>query len=216
LLIAPCLLAVSRPLEPQIDVMVAAYHLIWTAYGCWLPNDPRGSSSHDLRHDKFIPLGAVHYGRKEDQPSSNLIRHFYQEAEDLLEHQRLLFTDQDIMLIGERFGKTIRDRGYTCYACAALPEHVHLLIRRHRDYAEQMVAHLQKDSQKVIIEAGRRPVNHPVWAGPGWKVFLNTRKDIQTRVKYIEDNPIKEGRPPQNWDFVQEYNGWLPRPNLEC
>jgi hypothetical protein len=24
--------------------MVVAYHLIWTAYGWWLPNDPRGSS----------------------------------------------------------------------------------------------------------------------------------------------------------------------------
>jgi len=26
--------------------MIIAHHLIWTAYGFWLPNDPRGSSSH--------------------------------------------------------------------------------------------------------------------------------------------------------------------------
>ena len=25
--------------------LVIAYHLIWTAYGWWLPNDPRGSGS---------------------------------------------------------------------------------------------------------------------------------------------------------------------------
>jgi hypothetical protein len=25
--------------------MIAGYHLIWTAYGWWLPNDPRGSTS---------------------------------------------------------------------------------------------------------------------------------------------------------------------------
>jgi hypothetical protein len=40
--------------------MVAAYHLIWTAYACWLPNDPRGSSSHELRVDNLSPLGELH------------------------------------------------------------------------------------------------------------------------------------------------------------
>ena len=195
--------------------MVAAYHLIWTAYGYWLPNDPRGSSSQDLRHKKFAPLGDVHFGRKEIQPPSQDLRKFYREADSLLEHSRLLFTDAEIALIGTSFGNTISRQGYTCYACAVMPDHVHLLIGRHRDSAEQMIANLQEDSKKAIIHADCRPVNHPVWAGPGWKVFLNTRKDIEIRIQYIQENPIKSGRPAQLWDFVQEYNGWLPRPNLE-
>ena len=29
--------------------MVAGYHLIWTVYGYWLPNDPRGSTSTEVR-----------------------------------------------------------------------------------------------------------------------------------------------------------------------
>jgi hypothetical protein len=29
--------------------MVAGYHLIWTVYGYWLPNDPRGSTSREIR-----------------------------------------------------------------------------------------------------------------------------------------------------------------------
>ena len=194
--------------------MVAAFHLIWTAYGCWLPNDPRGSSSHDLRFDKLAPLGDVHLGRKKIQPPSHTLRNFYQQADDFLEHQRLLFTDVEILLVGSSFGETVRRHGYTCYACAIMPDHVHLVIRRHRDYAEQMVANFQKDSKNAMIAAGRRPVNHPVWAGPGWKVFLNTRKDIENRIHYVGENPAKDGRPPQHWDFVQEYNGWLPRPNL--
>jgi len=194
--------------------MVAAYHLIWAAYGCWLPNDPRGSSSHNLRVDKFAPLGAVHYGRKEKQPPSKDLREFYRQADDLLEHQRLLFTDAEIEIVGASFRDTIRQHGYTCYACAVMPDHVHLLIRRHSDSAEQLVAHLQSESKTAMIQAGRRPVNHPVWAGPGWKVFLNTRKDIENRITYIQENPIKVGRPAQLCDVIQEYHGWRPRPNL--
>ena len=33
--------------------MVAGFHLIWTAYGWWLPNDPRGSSSYEIRVEKI-------------------------------------------------------------------------------------------------------------------------------------------------------------------
>jgi hypothetical protein len=28
------------------------------------------------------------------------------------------------------------------------------------------------------------------------------------RIGYINQNPIKEGLPPQSWPFVQPYNGW--------
>jgi REP element-mobilizing transposase RayT len=195
--------------------MVAAYHLIWAAYGCWLPNDPRGSSSQNLRVDKFAPLGDVYFGRKEIQPPNYVLRSFYRQADGILEHERLLFTEAESALVGNSFGATIRSHGYTCYACAVMPDHVHILIRRHRDNAEQIVMHLQTESKRAIIEAGRRPVNHPVWAGPGWKVFLNTRKDIENRIIYIQENPVKDGRPPQHWDIVKEYDGWLPRPNLE-
>jgi REP element-mobilizing transposase RayT len=195
--------------------MVAAYHLIWTAYGCWLPNDPRGSSSQKLRVEKFGPLGDVHFGRKENQPPSPVLQNFYRQADDILEHQRFLFTDEEIVLIGKSFGKTICNHGYTCYACAVMPDHVHLVIRRHRDYAEQMVMNLQGESKRAMIDNGRRPVKHPVWAGPGWKVFLNTVKEIENRIIYVQKNPGKEGRSAQRWDFVKEYDGWLPRPNLK-
>jgi len=92
-----------------------------------------------------------------------------------------------------------------------MPDHVHLLIRRHRDLAEEMIGLFQKNSKTALIEANRRAVNHPVWGGPGWKVFLNNRKDMEGRVKYIRENPIKAGRPAQHGEFVKEYDGWMPR-----
>jgi REP element-mobilizing transposase RayT len=140
-----------------------------------------------------------------------VIRAFYQEADDLLEHPRLLLTEDDVHIVAASFEHTIQARGYTCYACAIMPDHVHLLIRRHRDKAEEMCEQFQKNSRDALIAAGRRAPTHPVWGGPGRKIFLNSRKDIERIVKYIRENPLKMGLPAQNWRFVKQYDGWLPR-----
>lgn len=36
---------------PQQKPLVLAHHVMWTAYGWWLPNDPRASTSHTIRND---------------------------------------------------------------------------------------------------------------------------------------------------------------------
>ena len=40
--------------------------------------------------------------------------------------------------------------------------------------------------------------------------LLETREDFTRMIRYIELNPVKIGRPRQHWDFVREYQGWLP------
>jgi hypothetical protein len=154
--------------------MVAGNHLIWTGYGWWLPNDPRGSSSTRVCSAAIAGLGELHPGRKKIQPAGRVIREFYEIAADTLKHDLLTFSDREIVIVGESFGKVIRDRSYTCYAAAIMPDHVHLLIRKHRDDAETMIAVLQEASRIAVLEFGGRPVTHPVWGGPGWKVFLET------------------------------------------
>jgi REP element-mobilizing transposase RayT len=129
----------------------------------------------------------------------------------VLKHPVLTFDDEAIALAGAKIVEEIRANGYTCYACAVLPDHVHLLIRRHRDWAETMIERFQTKTRQALIAAGKRAVTHPVWTkGPGWKGFLNTRDAFRRDVKYIEDNPRKIGRPAQVWDFVVPYDGWLP------
>ena len=66
--------------------MVAGYHLIWTVYGYWLPNDPRGSTSTEIRVERLQDLGEIHYGRKDIQPSSKEIREFHKQAREILKH----------------------------------------------------------------------------------------------------------------------------------
>ncbi len=54
--------------------MVAGHHLVWTAYGWWLPNDPRGSMSEEIRVEPIGELGPAHYGRKKWQPRYAAVR----------------------------------------------------------------------------------------------------------------------------------------------
>jgi hypothetical protein len=61
---------------PMSQPLVIAYHLIWTGYGWWLPNDPRGGGSHTVRQDVLAELGEIHLGRKRVQPSHREIRDF--------------------------------------------------------------------------------------------------------------------------------------------
>lgn len=190
--------------------MVVGYHLVWTAYGWWLPNDPRGSWSDKIRVEPIADLGEAHYGRKLQQPKSVEIRAFYEKAQDALAHPLLAFTSDEFKLIANAFAGVIRERHYTCYACAIMPDHVHLLIRRHYDKSELMIERFQEKSRDALIDAGKRSVTHPVWGGPGWKRFLNTRNDFITVERYVRRNPEKSGLPDQYWDFVTPYDGWLP------
>jgi|SRR5436190_4767303 len=190
--------------------MVVGHHLIWTIYGSWLPNDPRGSTSHEIRCAEIVGLGHLHFGRKKVQPAGEDIRKFYEAAHDILKHELLKFSSDEIGLLGGEFAKVVQHRAYTCYACAIMPDHVHLLIRKHRDKAETMIANFQDASRDALIAQRRRPAEHPIWGGPGWKVYLESREDIRRVCRYIENNPIQARRPRQTWEFVTPYDGWLP------
>ena len=188
--------------------MVLAHHLIWVAYGWWLPNDPRGSMSKFIDQDVLKELGELHYGRKRIQPASRTIREFYDRAKDLLQFPLLKFSDDDRRAIARAFRESIRSERYTCYACAIMPDHVHVVIRKHRDVAENMILKLQIASRDAILALAEWDEQHPVWGGCGWKVFLDSPEDIRRTIKYVEDNPIKARMPPQSWDFVVPYDYW--------
>jgi REP element-mobilizing transposase RayT len=193
--------------------LVIAYHLIWTAYGWWLPNDPRGSYSQTIRSDWLTELGDIHYGRKRVQPPGREIRQFYDRAAEVLKHPLVTFDEAERAIIAEAFSDVIARERYTCYACAVMPDHVHLLIRKHKHTAEVMVEHLMQASRDRLIDTQRRDPDHPTWAaGLGWRVFLDHPDDVRRTIGYIERNPIKIGLPAQHWPFVTPYNNWPLHP----
>ena len=131
--------------------MVAAYHLIWTAYGHWLPNDPWGSSSQEIRCAKIAPLGDLHHGRKRIQPAGQEIQEFYEAATGVLKYNLLTFNTEEVEAIACGFADIVQHRTYTCYACTIMPDHVHLVIRKHRDKAEVMIEHFQLASRQAVL-----------------------------------------------------------------
>jgi REP element-mobilizing transposase RayT len=190
--------------------MIAGYHLIWTAYGWWLPNDPRGSSSTTIRSTDIKGLGPLHVGRRQVQPSGKAIREFYANAQQRLKHELLTFSAREITAIAHSFATAIQDQRYTCYAAAIMPDHVHIVVRKHRDSAEIVAKCLQDVSCDAVLALGERPIVHPVWGGPGWRVFLESRDDFERTIRYVEENPAKARLPDQTWPFVTRYDGWVP------
>jgi REP element-mobilizing transposase RayT len=188
--------------------IVIAYHLVWTAYGWWLPNDPRDSGSHTIANDIFKQLGEIHLGRKQIQPAGREVKAFYEKVAGLLKHPLLTFGDAQIQALANAFAAMIDQCRYTCYACAIMPDHVHLLIRKHKHLAEEMLENFHRAGRMAIAGTEEWAQEHPVFTTGGWKVFLDEPKEIWRTIPYIESNPVKIGRPKQIWSFVTPYNNW--------
>jgi REP element-mobilizing transposase RayT len=154
----------------------------------------------------------LHHGRKEIQPASDEIRQFYARAGAALKHPLVEFDANQRRLVAAGLADAVAQHRYTCYACAVLPDHVHMLIRKHRHQAEDMIPNLQQSSRLRLRNTHAVPADHPVWGGPGWKVFLDHPDDVRRTITYIEQNPAKLRLPQQRWPFVQEYNGWPLHP----
>lgn len=136
----------------------------------------------------------------------HIVRQFYRQAEVRLVFPVVRLDGDKMQAVADSFQDTIASEHYTCYACAILPDHVHLVIRKHRHKAEQMIDRFQSDSRLRLSTS--LPTNHPVRTLGGWKRFLDTPEDVRTVVRYVEHNPIKSGLPPQRWPCVQAYDGW--------
>jgi REP element-mobilizing transposase RayT len=191
---------------------VIAHHLILTGYGHWLPNDLRGSGSHVFYDPKLAPLGPIHRGRRppEEQPSRAELRDFYKRAAPLLNFETMWFDDAKRQVVAEAFREVVRRERYTVYACAILSNHAHLVIRRHRDDALTMLTKLA-DASRLRLRSPRKTTmnpDHPIWSQRPYKVFLYAPEDVRGRIDYVNQNPLKEGLPPQEWDFVAVYDNW--------
>ncbi len=49
-----------------------------------------------------------------------------------------------------------------------------------------------------------------MWVEHEWKVYLDSEEAIENAVCYVENNPLKEDKPKQQWSFVTPFAG-LPQ-----
>ena len=93
-----------------------------------------------------------------------------------------------------------------------MPEHVHLVVSRHRYKVEQAVV-LLKGSQPAISAARLHPMAAfprkkdrlaTCWGRGEWKVYLDSEGAVMRAIRYVEENPVKEdvrvaGRSVEEW-----------------
>ncbi len=55
----------------------------------------------------------------------------------------------------------------------------------------------------MIAFHGAEPLS-PCWGTGRWKV-LDTPDEVRRAIRYVESNPLKEGKPRQSWSFVAPF-----------
>ena len=182
--------------------MVLASHVIICMYGFWLPNDPRGSWSDFVGSWELLKFGRA--TTITDGVSRARIPHDPAErraAKLALQHPPVTLTGVQALIIANAFGEYLRRSGVVILACAILPEHIHLVIARHRLPVETIVNQLKGIVTRRLKAAGLHPASQ-LWARGQWVVFLDSDADIARAVDYVDENPTKEGKRRQNWKFV--------------
>jgi len=192
--------------------MVWAYHVIFTLYGFWLPNDPRGSWSDWIRSWELLRYGGP--TKTNARYSVAKREHDHQkrvQAKRALQYPPVILNGLQARAVARGFARACAEAAYMIRACAIMPDHVHLVVTRHNRFVEQVVGHFKARATQHLKTENLHPFTSLVegddlpspWAqGTGWVVYLDSREDIDRSIQYVENNPIREGLRPQNWRFV--------------
>ncbi|HTK74999.1 MAG TPA: hypothetical protein VL371_07040 [Gemmataceae bacterium] len=201
---------------------VLAYHLVFSAYGHWLPNDPRGSGSTYVGSKDLLRFGrATHLDDRSRsvarRPHDQQLR---QAAKQALKRPQVLFTGIQARAIGRGFANYVERHGLTVWACSILQAHVHMVVARFRLNAEPLVQQLKSAATRRLLKEELHPFQQDAtiadampscWAERLWKVYLDTEVAILREIRYVEENPEKDGKSRQKWSFVRPYPLRHPR-----
>jgi REP element-mobilizing transposase RayT len=192
-----------------------AYHVVFSTYGFWLPNDPRGSWSSEVRAVNLRPFGPA---TKVDThrsvahvPHNRALR---LAAKKALTYPEVSFNGHQALSVIRGFAEQTAKSKYVIYACSILPQHVHMVIARHRYPVGQVVRLLRQAGTRRLLADGLHPFADQrapngrlpsVWGQDFWKVFLFSADDVRRRVAYVEQNPVRHGKRPQKWSFVRPF-----------
>lgn len=176
--------------------MILAYHAVFSTYGTWLPNDPRGSYSKQIYSEALAELGPIRYGRQSPQPGRSALRSFHTAAAPRLSRPPFHITHAARPVIAAAFGTVVERLSLTAVACAIMTDHVHFLVLRSKHRIEYVVNQLKGEGTR------RLGLHQTPWTRGCWKVFLEGNEALAAAARYVEANPKAAGLEPQCWDFV--------------
>lgn len=197
-----------------------AFHAIITTYGFWLPNDPRGSWSTYVGNTYLYHFAGEATKTSTtrsvaDQQHNSRLR---VAAKSCLQHPAVQLSGTQAHLAAQGFAFVADESGYAILALAVMPTHIHAVIGATQRQPSQIIGHLKRGATDRLIDAGIHPcrsnenITHSCWARRSWKVFIDTEKHLATAIRYVENNPAKEGKPLQYWAFVARHRQrWFGR-----
>lgn len=203
--------------------MILGYHLGWTTYGWWFPNDPRGSWSREVWVPELRGLAERHLGRRPVQPTSKALRTWLAKAQTRLRHPPVILDGHAAKAAAMGIKAQVVRRAYRLWALAVMPDHVHIVVGRHRHAHESIVAGMKAEASKRVrrqtgLATGsppddfkeRRRQRVPIWTRGFWVRLLNSEDVVRDAIRYVELNPVKIGLARQRWSFVVPFDpdGW--------
>ena len=195
---------------------VLAYHLIMSAYGFWLPNDPRGSWSDFVRAWELFLAG----GKATKVDTHRSVAHVPHDRKRRLETKKYLvrepvrFNGLHALAIANGFADYVRRSGCVIYACAIMPDHVHLVVERFRHSIETVARQFKAAATTALFNEEAHPFQNEhyadrrapsPWARGQWSVFLGSNDDILRAIRYVNDNLTRARMKPQRGKFVRPF-----------
>ena len=136
-------------------------------------------------------------------------------AHTLLRHQPVVLDGPAARAAAVGIRSQVDRHDYHLYALALMPDHVHVVFKRHATSYEQVIRGLKAVPGRSVRSHGgvdtgqgstdfneRRRITKPVWSRGYWIRYLNTSVVITAAIDYVQRNPVRLGLPAQRWSFV--------------
>ena len=197
--------------------MVLAYHLILSVYGFWLPNDPRGSWSDFVWAYELTRFGPA--TKVETHASVAHVEHdraLRAAAKRALRYLPVRFDGVQGREVARGIARVVERDRIVVWACAVMPDHVHLVVARHPTLlCEEIASRFKQSASRALTLAGVHPMARYAdhrgrvpspWGEGEWKVYLDSPNDVTRATAYVRNNPVRDGMKPQAWSqFVSPF-----------
>ena len=194
------------------------WHLIFSTYGFWLPNDERGSGSSRVRAQHIYDAGGeatkVHTTRSvAHRPHDVELRRLAKAA---LKYPAVVLSGVQARAVAQGIAAICPKIELAVHACAIMPDHVHVVAAANRFDGDELIACLKRAGTREMNREGLHPMRDHArangrlpspWAGGGWKVMLFSAERMRAAIRYVEENPVRAGYRRQKWSFVVPFEG---------
>jgi REP-associated tyrosine transposase len=174
-----------------LPAMLLGWHLFFTTYGFWPPNDPRGSGSTRVRtwhlYDAAGEATKVNTRHSVSaRPHDMSIRRAAKEA---LKYPPVELNGLQARAVARGITEVCPKVDLVIHACAIMPNHVHVIAATHQRLdGDDIIACLKRAGTRGMNDEGLHPMaayrrengRLPTpWAGRGWKVKIYTARQMR-------------------------------------